>query len=116
MTVERDRIYLKHILECAGLIQNYTRTGKAEFTNNPMVRDATLRRLQIMAESSQRLSEELKAKAPGVDWRALAGFRNILVHDYLGGVDLERVWDAIAVSLPELAVVARDLLDEVGEL
>jgi len=40
-----------------------------------------------MAESTQRLSEDLKAKAPEVDWRALSGFRNVLVHDYLGGID-----------------------------
>ena len=34
---------------------------------------------------------------------------------YLGGIDLERVWDAIAISLPELALAVRDLLDELGE-
>ncbi|MGF1514585.1 MAG: DUF86 domain-containing protein, partial [Elainellaceae cyanobacterium] len=61
------------------------------FGSSALVQDAVLRRLQTIAESSQRLSKELKAQAPGVDWRSLAGFRNILVHDYVDGIDLERV-------------------------
>jgi uncharacterized protein with HEPN domain len=56
MTNHDDRVYLEHILECAALIRDYTRNGKAEFIENILVRDAVLRRLQIMAESTQRLS------------------------------------------------------------
>ena len=110
MTEERDLIYLEHILECTALLQDYTRNGKAEFMASPLVRDAVLRRLQTMAESTQRLSERLKAQAPGVDWRALAGFQNVLVHDYLGGIDLERVWDAVEFYLPGLEQAARELM------
>ncbi|GBF52998.1 nucleotidyltransferase [Microcystis sp. 0824] len=55
-----------------------------------MISDAIIRRLQTLAESTQRLSEELKANIPDVDWRNISGFRNILVHDYLGGIDLNK--------------------------
>ncbi|MDI9639096.1 DUF86 domain-containing protein [Geitlerinema splendidum] len=116
MTDERDRVYLEHILECTTLIQDYTRNGKAEFMESSLVRDAVLRRLQTMAESTQRLSETLKAQAPGVDWRALAGFRNVLVHDYLGGIDFERVWDAVELYLPGLEMAVRELIEAEGEL
>ncbi|NET61264.1 MAG: DUF86 domain-containing protein, partial [Symploca sp. SIO2E6] len=95
MNQERDLIYIEHILECISLIKDYTHDGKGSFLNEPLVQDAVLRRLQIMAESTQRLSDDLKNSASDVDWRALAGFRNVLVHDYLGGIDLERVWDAV---------------------
>ncbi|WP_448573711.1 HepT-like ribonuclease domain-containing protein [Trichothermofontia sp.] len=95
MTTHDDRVYLEHILECAALLQDYTGNGKAVFMESVLVQDAVLRRLQTMAESTQRLSDRLKAQAPDVDWRALSGFRNVLVHDYLGGIDLERVWDAV---------------------
>jgi uncharacterized protein with HEPN domain len=54
-----------------------------------------------MAESSQRLSDASKARAPEVPWRAISGFRNIIVHDYLG-VDLDVVWQVVAVDLPGL--------------
>jgi uncharacterized protein with HEPN domain len=110
MTPKADRVYLIHILECVALIQDYTCSGKAEFMASALVQDAVLRRLQTMAESSQRLSEELKSKAPEVDWRALAGFRNVLVHDYLGGIDLEQVWSAVEHYLSGLEAAVRELL------
>jgi uncharacterized protein with HEPN domain len=115
MTPKADRIYLEHILECVALIQDYTRNGKAEFMASALVQDAVLRRLQTMAESTQRLSEALKAKASGVDWRALAGFRNVLVHDYLGGIDLEQVWNAVENYLSGLEVAVRELIEREGE-
>ena len=45
---------------------------------------AVIRNLQILFESTQKVSESLKQKHPEINWRAIAGFRNILVHDYLG--------------------------------
>ena len=102
MNPERDRVYIQHILQCIEKIQEYTCDGKESFFNNSLIQDAVLRRLQTMAESTQRLSDDLKTDAPDVDWRALSGFRNILVHDYLNGVDLDRVWNAIANYLPGL--------------
>ena len=114
MTAHDDRVYLKHILECAARIQDYTRNGKQEFMESSLVQDAVLRRLQTMAESTQRLSGELKAKAPEIDWRALSGFRNVLVHDYLGGIDLERIWEAVESYLPVLETTVQELIDAEG--
>jgi hypothetical protein len=31
MISDKDRVYIGHILECAALIQHYTRNGKADF-------------------------------------------------------------------------------------
>lgn len=91
MTSPEDRVYLEHILACTSLIRDYTRNGKTAFTASALVQDAVLRRLQTMAESTQRLSNEVKAQAPEVDWRALSGFRKVLVHDYLGRIGWDRV-------------------------
>lgn len=55
-----------------------------------------------MAESTQRLSNTFKDKENRIDWAAIAGFRNILVHDYLGDLDAQRVWQVIENRLPEL--------------
>jgi len=70
-----------------------------------------LRNLQTLAESAQRLSESLKVKRREIDWQALSGFRNVLVHDYLG-IDLERVFDSIENHLPGLRVAVESLLRE----
>jgi len=67
-----------------------------------MFQDAIIRRLQTLAESTQRLSEELKANMTEVNWRNISGFRNILVHDYLGGIDINTVWDVVENDLLDL--------------
>lgn len=66
-----------------------------------LIQDGVIRNFQTLAESSQRLSEHLKASQPAVDWKGLAGFRNVLVHDYLG-VDLELVHRAVERDVPRV--------------
>ena len=99
---ERDRTYVLHMLECIEKIEQYTGGDHNRFLNDPMLQDAVLRVLQVMAESSQRLSAETKSAAEHIDWRGIAGFRNILVHDYLGGIDLNLIWQVIEQELPLL--------------
>lgn len=48
-----------------------------------------------------RTTEQLQTEHPQVPWKALAGFRNVAVHDYLG-LDLHRIWDIVSVDLPAL--------------
>jgi len=79
-----------------------------------MVQDAIVRNLQTLAESTQRLSDKTKQRKPEVDWRAIAGFRNVVVHDYLG-VDLERIWHIIEHDLPGLKTHINALLVESEE-
>ena len=73
--------------------------------------DAVLRNLQTLAESTQRLSSELKAKYPEIQWQRIAAFRNILVHDYLG-IDIEKIWDISRNDIPELKRTIQDMLDK----
>jgi uncharacterized protein with HEPN domain len=70
MNLEKDRVYAAHILECIDKINHYTKKDKQQFIGDDLVQDGVLRRLQTMAESTQRLSDELKQTAPDVDWRA----------------------------------------------
>jgi uncharacterized protein with HEPN domain len=96
-----NRLYLIHIQECLTRIELYTVEGKDAFLTDIKTQDAVLRNLQTLAESTQRLSDELKAAHPDIDWRRISGFRNVLVHDYLS-VNLVRVWEIIERNLPEL--------------
>ena len=78
-----DRVYLRHILRCISRIEEYTGAGRETFFSAHLIQDGVIRNLQTLAESSQRLSHAIKAEHPTVDWKGLAGFRNVLVHDYL---------------------------------
>jgi len=109
-----DRLYLIHISECIGRIQEYVCGGREAFMASTLIQDAVVRNLQTLAESSRRLSEDLRAKHPEVDWRGIGGFRNVLVHDYLG-IDVERVWDVVEKDLPDLKVRIAAILQSLGK-
>lgn len=79
-----DRLYLIHIQQCLERIREFVRSGHEGFFGDRKTQDAVLRNLQVLAESAQRLSDSLKAQHPKAPWRDIAGFRNVLVHEYLG--------------------------------
>ena len=112
--MKNDRVYLEHILRCIARIEEYDVDGRAKFFASHLVQDGVMRNLQTLAESSRRLSEMVKASHPGVDWKGLAGFRNVLVHDYLG-VDLEHVYRAVEQDVPGLKLACEAALRETDE-
>lgn len=109
-----DRVYWGHILRCIARIEEYTVEGRDKFFASHLVQDGVIRNLQTLAESSRRLSEGRKALHPDVDWKGLAGFRNVLVHDYLG-VDLEYVYRAVEHDIPRLKEACESALKELED-
>ena len=100
-----DTLYLIHIGECLDKIDLYMAgVDRERFLKSILIQDAVLRNLQVLAESTQRLTDEFKEAHPDVEWYKIAGLRNILVHDYLG-IDIETVWNIVERKLPELKQV-----------
>ena len=99
---EADRVLLGHMRECLDRIAEYTEFERARFEGSRLVQDAVIRNLQTLTESSQRLSAGAKAAETNIPWRELAGFRNVIVHGYLG-VDLAAVWLVVEQDLPALS-------------
>lgn len=93
---------LEHMRDCLGRILEYTNGERSRFEASRLVQDAVIRNLQTLAESSQRLSSEIKGTQPQIPWRELSGFRNVIVHGYLG-VDLGAVWLVVEQDLPALS-------------
>ncbi len=106
-----DLKYVLHILECIRHINEDVAGGKGTFDASHMIQDAVLRNLQVIAESTKRLSPGLKEQHKGIDWAGIAGFRNFLVHDYLG-VDLGVVWDIVSRDVPALERMLAALLSD----
>ncbi len=105
-----DKLYLIHISECIERIESYvSKTDKDTFIDSTLIQDAVVRNLQILAESIQRLSRQLKDAHSEIDWYKMAGFRNILVHDYLG-IDMESVWNIIGKEIPVLKKIINSML------
>ena len=109
-----DRAYLEHILLCLRRIREDAAPGWDAVRDSHTLQDAILRNLQVLCESAQRLSEERRNQHPEVDWRAMNGFRNVLVHDYFG-IDFGIVWSAVERDVPPLEAAVTDLLAGMNE-
>lgn len=99
--------------ECVDRIDEYTGRERARFMSSRLVQDAVVRNLQTLTESSQRLSEATKSLEPAVPWRELSGFRNVVVHGYLG-LDLEVIWSVVERELPPLRAAIDRLASSVA--
>lgn len=106
-----DSVYLHHVLDCISRIEENVAAGRDKFIASHTLRDAVLRNLQTMAESTQRLSDSLKEAHPEIEWRYIAAFRNVLVHDYLG-IDIERIWEITQREVPQLKSVVEKILQQ----
>lgn len=96
-----DQVYIAHILECIRRIEENTARGRDVFAASHTLQDAVLRNLQTLSESTQHLSADLKAQHPAIPWKQIAGFRNVIVHNYLG-IDLHLIWMVIQRDIPPL--------------
>lgn len=63
-----------------------------------------------MSEATQRLPESIKQSHPTIPWKQISGFRNIVVHDYLGEIDPQTVLAVIREHLPPLEAAVRAML------
>jgi len=96
------RDYLRHILvEADYLLDQTAGLTRDEFVANETLRRAFVRSLEIVGEAAKKIPEEFRAQYPTVEWRAMSGMRDRLIHDYFG-VDYELVWDVAENRIPEL--------------
>ena len=73
----------------------------SEFEDGRLHQLAILKAVEIIGEAASRISEETKAKHPGIPWSEIIGMRNRLVHGYFA-VRLDRVWRTVQEDLPPL--------------
>jgi len=105
--------YARHILDTIEKIRRIQQRG--DLTRDEMLYDATLRNLQTLSEATQRLPDELKRPWPQIPWQQINGFRNILVHNYLGDIDPQTVLTVVQQHLPPLEVAIRAMLAAEGK-
>ncbi|MCI0542635.1 DUF86 domain-containing protein [bacterium] len=97
-----DGIYIRHILDAIGKIEEYVRGLDHDvFVENMLVQDGVMREIEIIGEAARNLSPAYKEKIPSIPWRDVIGMRNKLIHEYFE-VDLDAVWKTVQEDLPFL--------------
>ena len=106
------RDYLRHILAEAEYLAKQGAGLTAErFMADETLRRAFVRSLEIIGEAAKKIPETFRGQYPEVQWRAMTGMRDRLIHDYLG-VDYQLVWDVIQNRIPELRRQIASILNE----
>jgi uncharacterized protein with HEPN domain len=101
--------YALHILDSIAKIRRIQERG--DIRQDDILYDAALRNLQTLSEATQQLPAELKQQFSDIPWKEISGFRNILVHNYLGDIDARTVAAVIDQYLPHLENTIRNMLD-----
>jgi uncharacterized protein with HEPN domain len=100
--------YALHILDTIAKIRRIQARG--DLTQDEVLYDAALRNLQTLSEATQLLPDDKKSAFPNIPWREISGFRNILVHNYLGDIDPLTVSVVIEKRLQPLEECIRAML------
>jgi len=94
--------YLQHISdEAAYLIDRAKGLNQGEFIRDETLKRAFVRSIEIIGEAAKNVSAELKQKYSRIDWKAMAGMRDRLIHHYFG-IDYDIVWDVVTNKVPLL--------------
>jgi uncharacterized protein with HEPN domain len=84
------------------------------FSTDEKTAYAVVRALEILGEAAKRIPQEVRDKYPQIPWRAMAGIRDKLIHDYVS-VNLEIVWKTVTQDLPQLLPQIRQVLEDANQ-
>lgn len=110
--VKNDFARLSHMLEAAQTSMQFIKGRKRkELENDRMLCFALIRALEIVGEAASQVSKSFQVKHPGIEWRAIVGMRNRLIHAYFN-IDYDVVWQAVKHEVPKLIKDLKVILND----
>jgi len=105
-------VLLSDILKSLDNIELYTKEiGKEQFFKDEKTQDAVIRRLEIIGEAVKNIPPPFKLKHSQIEWKKIAGMRDLLIHAYFG-VNIDRVWFILREELSRLKKEITILLEK----
>jgi len=115
MSERNLEVFLRDISKSTQKIQKYTK-GKSydAFMDNELLVDGVIRNLEVIGEAVKNIPMSFRKKYPSIEWRKIAGLRDILIHEYFG-IDYELLWDIVKNKIPSLSKQIEGILKDLKE-
>lgn len=108
------REFLRHILAEAEYLASVSATlTREQLDEDPTLQRAIVRSIEVIGEASKKVPANVRAAHPQIEWKAMAGMRDRLIHDYFG-VDHDIVWDVLKNKIPRLRTELVRVLNNTG--
>lgn len=89
------------LVACRKVMRYISGLDKDTFLRDERTYDAVLRNLEVIGEAVKGIPDDVRARLPGIEWRKIAGLRDVIAHGYFG-VDNEILWNIVIEKVPEL--------------
>lgn len=103
--------FLRHMLdETIYLMEQTQGLTQDDFRHNATLQRAFVRSIEIIGEAARQTPEDFRQTHSRIEWRAMAGMRDRLIHGYFG-VDYDLVWDVVTQKVPALRQTIEEILE-----
>lgn len=106
--------YLRHMRDEIEYLSEMTVSlDKAQFIQDATLKCAFVRSVEVIGEASKKVPAAFRMKYPELNWKAIAGMRDHLIHGYFG-IDYDIVWDVVENKVPVLRKQIEEILHREG--